>query len=177
MEEQGTIVVVLGYGCHLSCEMKMYLDLVVSFVAKNNVGAIIATGGYTNRKSAPGVSEAGMMATYLRERGVATRIILDETAVTTNQNLRSVVRVIGKRHFVGKRIVVFCDRARSIKVRILARIILGCWPELRPSTLTKGLRAIIMQLFVAMPLDVLASQFPFFEEMEIRRKERIMNQS
>jgi hypothetical protein len=157
--------------------MKHYLNAVVSFVEANNVAAVVTTGGCTNRKSAPGISEAGMMAAYLKERGVETPIILEEAAVTTNENLRSVGQIMHKQHLDDKQVVVFCDSARSLKVKILARLILGRWPEAKTYELTKGLVAKLKQIFVATPLDIIASQFPFFEKMELRRKERIMNNS
>jgi len=78
MAEKDALVVVFGYGCHLTESMRRYLDRVVSFVERNNVVAIIATGGYTNRKSAPGISEADMMATYLKDRGVAVPVFLEK---------------------------------------------------------------------------------------------------
>lgn len=177
MGEKNALVVVLGYGCHLTEPMEKYLDLVVSFAETDSVSAIIATGGYTNRKSTPGISESGIMATRLKERGVALPIVLEETAVTTNENLRGVARIAREQKLADKRIVVFCDSARSFKVRILARLILGRWPEIRTYGLTKGLVAKPKQIIVATPLDVLASQFPFFEKMELRRKEHIINNS
>jgi hypothetical protein len=175
--EKDALVVVLGYGCHLTEPMKRYLDSVVSFVETNKIAVVVTTGGYTNRKSAPGISEAGMMAAYLKERGVETPIILEEAAVTTNENLRSVGQILRERHLDDKRMVVFCDSARSFKVKIIARLILGRWPEVKTCELTKGLVTKLKQVFVATPLDVLASQFPFFEKMELRRKEHIMNNS
>lgn len=177
MAERDALVVVLGYGCHLTEPMKNYLDSVISFVERNGVTAIVATGGYTNRKSAPGISEAGMMASYLKECGVKIPIILEETSVTTNENLRSVGRIIRERRLAVQRVVIFSDSARSFKVKVLARLILGRWPEVRTYELTKGLVAKFKQIFVATPLDVLASQFPLFEKMELRRKEHIMNNS
>lgn len=177
MDENNALVVVLGYGCHLTEPMKKYLDFIVSFTKAGNVAAIITTGGYTNRKSAPGISEAGMMATYLMERDIATPIFLEETAITTNENLCSVLRIAREQKLTNKRVVVFCDSARSFKVRILARLILGRWPEIKTYELTKGLIPKIKQLLIATPLDVLASQFPFLEKMELRRKEHIMNNS
>lgn len=176
-DTKGALVVVLGYGCHLTETMKGYLDSVVRCVETNEVAAVIATGGYTNRKSAPGISEARMMADYLKERGVAVPVLLEETAITTNENLRSVVRIASEQQLTGIQVVIFCDSARSLKVWILARLILGHWPEIRSYELTKGLATKTKQLLVATPLDVLASQFPFFEKMELRRKERIMNKS
>ncbi len=177
MGEKDALVVVLGYGCHLTEPMKKYLDFVASFAKANNVAAIIATGGYTNRKSAPGISEAGMMAAYLKEWGIAKPIILEETAVTTNENLRSVMRILHEQRLADKRVVVFCDSARSFKVKILARLILGRWPEVKTYELTRGLVAKLKQIFVATPFDMLASRFSFFERMELRRKEYIMDNS
>lgn len=177
MDENGALVVVLGYGCHLTGPMKKYLDSVVSFVATNKVVAIITTGGYTNRKTAPGISEAGMMAGYLKQSGVVVPILLEETAVTTNENICDVAKITSERQLVAARAVIFCDSARSLKVKVLARLVLGYWPRVVSYELTKGLAAKIQQLFVAMPLDVLASQFLFFEKMELRRKEHIMNNS
>jgi len=177
MAEKDALVVVLGYGCHLTESMRRYLDRVVLFVERNNVVAIIATGGYTNRKSAPGISEAELMATYLKEREVKAPIILEETAVTTNENLRGIARITREQRVTNKRVVIFCDNARSLKVKILAWLILGHWLEIKTYELTKGLIAKIKQLVIATPLDILASQFPFFEKMELRRKEHIMNNS
>ncbi|KKT74043.1 MAG: hypothetical protein UW71_C0037G0007 [Parcubacteria group bacterium GW2011_GWB1_44_7] len=177
MAEKDALVVVFGYGCHLTESMRRYLDRVVSFVERNNVVAIIVTGGYTNRKSAPGISEAGMMAAYLKKQGVTVPILLEKMAVTTNENLRGVARIANERRLSDRRVVVFCDNARGLKVKILARLILGHWPEIKTHKLTKGLAAKIKQLVIATPLDVLASQFPFFERMELRRKEHIMNNS
>lgn len=177
MGEKNVLVVVLGYGCHLTESMKKYLDFVMSFVAKHKVAAIITTGGYTNRKTASGISEAGMMADYLKQSGVVAPILLDETAVTTNENIRGVAKITSERQLVAARAVIFCDSARSLKVKVLARLILGYWPRVVSYELTKGLAAKIQQLFVAMPLDVLASQFLFFEKMELRRKEHIINNS
>ena len=177
MLEKNALVVVLGYGCHLTEPMSKYLDCVVSFVETNDVAAIIATGGYTNRKSAPGISEAGMMAAYLKGQGITVSVFLEEDAVTTNENLRGVARIAHERRLADKRIVIFCDNARSLKVKILARLILGHWPETKTYELTKGLVAKIKQLVIATPLDILASQFPFFQQIELQRKEHIMNNS
>lgn len=177
MAEKDALVVVLGYGCHLTEPIKNYLDSVASFVKTSNAAAIITTGGYTNRKSAPGISEAGMMAAYLKEHGIAVPIILEKLSVTTNENIRSITRIAYEQKLTDKPVVVFCDSARSFKVKILSRLILGYWPEVRTYELTKGLNAKLKQLLVATPLDVLALQFPFFEKMELRRKEHIMNNS
>lgn len=178
MVEKEILVVVLGYGCHLTKPLKGYLDYVFEFIFLNFVSVIILTGGYTNRKSAPGVSEARMMSSHLRgRRNIYVRTYLDEESVTTKENLQNVARIIKEKHFELMRIVIFCDRARSLKVKILSKLILGYVPEIKTYELSKGFVEKVKQIFIATPLDVLASQFTFFEKMKLRRKERIMNNS
>jgi hypothetical protein len=75
------------------------------------------------------------------------------------------------------KVVIFCDRARWLKIKILGRLILGYWPEIRTYELTKGFIPKIKQLFIATPLDILALRFLFIEKMQLERKERIMNNS
>lgn len=177
MENGEVLVVVLGYGCHLTNPTKAYLDNVVHFVGCRNVTAIIATGGFTNRKSAPCVSEAWMMDHYLKSKEVKIPILMDESARTTNENLKNVRRIMLDHRLSEKWIVIFCDRARRIKVGILSYVVLGFVPEIRTYEITRGFFAKTKQLLVATPLDVLASRIPFFERMELRRRERIMNNS
>lgn len=179
MIENDLLVIVLGYGYHLTDPIKRYLEFVTSFIRQQRSGTttIITTGGYTNRKSAPGVSEAGMMAGYLKECGVTAQIIVEESSVTTIENLRNVKSIAHELGFTGKQIVVFCDSARSFKVRIIGRLIISCWLKINTYKLTKGVVANLKQLIIATPLDILASQFSFFEKMALRRKEDIMNNS
>ena len=62
MSSESAVVAVLGYGCHLTTEIGEYLEKVASFVAHNPTEAIITSGGFTNQKTAPERTEAGMMA-------------------------------------------------------------------------------------------------------------------
>lgn len=177
MCEKKAIVVVLGYGCHLTEKMKRYLDFVILFVEKNPVSAIITTGGFTNRKSAPGISEAGMMAKYLKKRGVTTAIMLEETATTTNENILGVANIIFDLYATKGRIVIFCDEARSWKVKVISRFVFGFWPKIITYDLTNNFLAKIKQIIIATPLDILALRFEFLAKMEHRRRENIMNNS
>ena len=174
MAKKKALVVVLGYGCHLTESMKHYLDSVVSFVADNDVEAIIVTGGCTNLKSAPGISEARMMASYLKDCWDKAPVFLEEVSVTTNDNLQNVAKILVKESFSCQRIVLFCSETHAVKVKLLARLILGCWPEVRTYELTKGLVPKLKQVFVATPLDVLALYIPFFGKLQLQRKEHIM---
>jgi len=167
----------MGYGCHLTDLMRKYLDNVMHLEGARNVAAIIATGGYTNKKTAPGMSEAMMMTDYLKRSGSTTVIFQEKAARTTAENLKNVQRMLPYYHLTGRRIVIFCDEAHKLKVKLLAHFIFGFVPEIRAHKVTGGLAAKIKQLFVATPLTVLALWFPFFERMELRRRERIMDES
>lgn len=171
---KAALVVVLGYGCHLSLEMKKYLDGVVRFSQTNKVTAIITTGGFTNKKSAPGVSEAGMMAEYLKRHGITAPIYLEERATTTYENILMVARIVHERQIEDCHMVIFCDESRRFKVKIFAWSIFGYWPTISTYDLTKNLAEKIKQIFIATPLDVLASQIPVLEKLRQRRKKRIM---
>lgn len=166
------VVVVLGYGCILTDRVKGYLDKVIDFVQNSNVSAIITTGGFTNPKEAPGVSEAKMMADYILFKGaVRAPIVLEEDAFTTNENLKNCA-LIYKQRFSGKPVVVFCDRARIIKVKVLFRLAFGFWPEVKYYEITKGLSEKLRQIIIATPLDILATIFPLLEKLERRRREK-----
>ncbi|MDP2648176.1 MAG: hypothetical protein Q8P35_02980, partial [Candidatus Yanofskybacteria bacterium] len=65
------VVIVCGYGCHLvtpdsrDTPLKNYLDRVVQFLNTHRPSAVVLCGGYTQQKSAPGVSEAALMRDYI----------------------------------------------------------------------------------------------------------------
>lgn len=129
-EKDNSVVVVLGYGCYLTKEIKEYLGLVVGFLKDRKVAAIITTGGHTN-PNLPEVSEAGIIADYLKSSGVTVPIFLEEDSKTTNENLRGAKKILHEYELVDNKIIIFCDSVRALKVKILARLILGRWPEIR----------------------------------------------
>src|SRR5262245_40070819 len=116
------IFVVLGYGCHLTERVRGYLAHAAARI--EGQGLVITSGGRTALVSAPGVSEAELMAKHLRTLGVALPIEFEETARTTVENLRNVARLIEKRGFAPSSLVIFCDRARQRKIDGLARYFL-----------------------------------------------------
>ncbi|MCX6778910.1 MAG: YdcF family protein, partial [Candidatus Magasanikbacteria bacterium] len=124
------IVAVMGYGCHLTPVLKEYLDLVVSYAKSNPHSIIFCTGGFTNQKTAPGVSEAGLMAEYLRQQGVNNYIIKEDTAKTTTENLRNLRQYAALRIDSLERVVIFCDSCRSLKIRLIFHHFFGFWPEI-----------------------------------------------
>ncbi|MFZ5365038.1 MAG: YdcF family protein [Patescibacteria group bacterium] len=171
------VAIVMGYGCHLSAGLKAYLDVVVNFAKYNQLVAIICSGGFTNQKSAPGISEASVLAGYLRHCGVFQPIYLDESARTTSENLYGARRVMAEKSLRPDRIVIFCDTARAMKVRILARLILGNWPLIITYDLSKRKVEWLKQTMIATPLDVAGMAIPEIRRAMLRRRQKFMAKS
>ena len=67
-QEKKRIVVVCGYGCHLDSPLDwVYLPRIKRFISEQSPDLVILCGGYTQRKSAPGISEARLMFNWLRK--------------------------------------------------------------------------------------------------------------
>lgn len=162
---------VLGYGCHLTEKMQRYLDEVVAFVKTDPVAWVVATGGYTNKRSAPRTSEAKMMAKYLRGHGIA--VITENAAQTTCENFEGISRIILQRKMRPSSIVVFCNKTHALKARLIGRVILGVWPEIKPVNVLGISTNEICKQIIATPLDMLSLWVPFLKKQGLRRKERI----
>lgn len=169
---------IFGYGCYLTPELTTYLDQIIEFTKIHIVRAIILTGGYTSKKRAD-VSEAILMQQYLAQRGIRTLFLLDNTAITTNQNLLAVGQIMSEYQsdLEGTRVIFFCDHSHRWKIKIVTRLLLGFWPETRTAPIIKGWINNIKQLLVATPLNILASQILFFEQLELKRKQKIIRQN
>lgn len=170
-------VLVCGYGCRLSPEMELYLNKVVEFVKINNVRAIITSGGKTNRRSAPGISEAGLMADYLKAQGVTMPVYLDGEAITTTGNIEGATQYLTKLGMKPEQLVIFCDSCRSLKVKLITEVLLGCWPTVHTFDLTKHFKKKLSQYCIRTPLEILALYFPVLKKGLIRRREEIMDKS
>lgn len=168
-----TVAVVLGYGCHLTESIKRYLERVAAYESAYKFSVIITTGGFTEKKSAPGISEAWLMANYLKAFGVSAPVILEERARTTTENLRNVARLIRERGLEGKPIMIFADSCRALKVRLLARLIIGVWPMIRKYDLSRRFTAKLRQWFLATPFDLLGFFIPALERVELRLRARL----
>ena len=173
MEKQGTLAVVLGYGCHLTEPIKRYLETVVAYESAYEFEAAIVTGGFTQPKSAPGISEAAMMAGYLESFGLKAPLILEERARTTTENLRGVLRVMQEYGLKPERIMIFCDSCRALKVRLLARLILGVRPMVVKYDLTKRFWLKTKQYLIATPVDLLGFFIPALEGLELRLRTQL----
>ncbi len=138
MAEKRHIVVVCGYGCHLRdpegrpTPLMPYLAKVVTYLYMRQPELVIFCGGHTQRDTAPGVTEARLMANYVADafRGCAWffrgKVRLEEGSYTTLYNIRNAAATIRNwafHHARGEkvRITVFCEATRSPNVVMLAR--------------------------------------------------------
>ena len=137
MAEKRHIVVVCGYGCHLRdpegrpTPLRPYLDRVAAFINQHNPELVIFCGGHTQHKSAPGVSEAGLMSSYLDHDcmvlpGKRTEFRSEPNSYTTYENIRNAAAATRNwvfHHARGEkvRITIFCEATRSPNVVMLAR--------------------------------------------------------
>lgn len=161
------IVVVMGYGCHLTPVLKEYLDKVVGYIKSNPRSLVFCTGGFTSQRTAPDVSEAGMMAAYLRRQGVVNHIVKEERSRTTTENLKHLKKWAGKQVRGVTRVVIFCDTCRGFKIRMIFRHFFGFWPEIRSFEVTRRWQSKVIQYVYATPLDLLGLYFPFVEKFEL----------
>lgn len=130
MDYTRRIVVVHGYGCRLVPELTSYLDRTVRFVNEHQPAHLILTGGFTQQKTCPGVSEAALMAIYIRERlAHVPRIHLEEESYTTFGNVRNARNRIQRLEPVADAwqgpdprrnvVTVFCEAQRALKTLVL----------------------------------------------------------
>lgn len=171
------VLLVCGYGCYVSPGLERYLDRVVQFAREWNPDFIIVSGGYTQRLSAPGESEADLMRDQIGRRapGIGARCILDDDAYTTPDNLSNAAQILRDRGVAeGEReVVIFCDTLRALKVAIYAEDHLG---QVTIETVhldrssAKGQIIPTLQAFVA-------RRFPLVDRihrsLRIRRSERL----
>ena len=129
------ILIVNGYGCHLNTPLgHIYLPKVVRFIDENfeQIMKVIFTGGFTQHETAPGISEARLMADYIRTHSkCAPDIIVECDSYTTHENIYNSEACIWEVHLYeflqnGKpwpdvRIVVFCEALRTASVIMLSR--------------------------------------------------------
>ncbi|OGN06717.1 MAG: hypothetical protein A2669_00065 [Candidatus Yanofskybacteria bacterium RIFCSPHIGHO2_01_FULL_48_25b] len=127
------VVVVCGYGCHLNTQLRSYLDRVAEFINRHNPQLVILCGGETQKKTAPGRTEASVMAEYLVDVHQKTpRFQVSPDSFTTFENIRDAVDVIRRQVWrVGRcggfmvRVTIFCEAQRAPLVVMLARHFMG----------------------------------------------------
>lgn len=163
------VVIICGYGCHLTPKIREYLQRVAYHLDGVPHALVIPSGGPTNEKSLPGVSEAGIMEQYLRALGVTRVIVCEGGSVTTLQNLRyarEIMRLpqLCKRLSASPKVTIFCDSIRAFKVRYLARRVLrGAALQIIGCDFHRSLRDKLYQFFAATPAEMLSYYFPSLE--------------
>lgn len=182
------IVIVYGYGCHLTDRYKEYLRRVANFLGSNLVDWLIFCGGESQKKSAPGISEAGLMRDFLEGDGEndwheayvgkrpLPKIFTESTSLTTPENVCFTATFLTKFDPKNYQLVIFCDASQALKVKILAEEI---FPEHEIQIETcdfsgrgeakKQLKATILEV-LALKLPVLAR---WHHNQRVKRAERI----
>ena len=128
-ENVPTAVVVCGYGCHLVPELTRYLDTVADYINRCEPDALVLCGGLTQQASAPDRTEALVMLEYLEMPGKLRHrpyLFLEDGSFTTSENLRGASIILEHRNV--RRLIIFCEATRSLKVSILARHFFGFPP-------------------------------------------------
>src|SRR5437016_5684188 len=116
-----SVGIVCGY--ELDGDLDRYVDAVRPLIALERVDWLVLSGGRTSPGSFS--SEAWVMAGALGEIVPRERLLLEEHAMTTLENLLFGRGLAEDRCGPVDRFVVFCDRVHRRKVATLARLILG----------------------------------------------------
>lgn len=151
-------VVVLGYGCDLTDDLKNYLQEVAKYVQKNLGNVIVVTsGGFTQKETKPEVSEAGMMMDYLVKSGVPWFRIVPEThSQSTIDNLFCTSLIFQRvSEGIDWRVVIFCDSIRKFKVKVEAKYFYKGDFEVIGIDFNRSLTEKLYQWFFATPVELL----------------------
>src|SRR3989344_5894390 len=172
------VVIVCGYGCHLVPVLQEHLDRIVLFINEEKPDCLIFCGGFAQRKSAPGVSEAGMMYCYItpRLRHSLLLVFLETDSYTSLDNIQ-LANKINRRWELAQpetKLTVFCEATRALKhdrmirkiFRRRANLETASWELMDP---LKQLGSTIYE-WTAMEFPPLAS---YFRDKRIRRAEEI----
>lgn len=166
------VVIVCGYGCHLTDKLCGYLDYIAGYLIanKNDIYLIITSGGCTNKKTAPGVSEAVLVKNYLGEKlrmvKVGLAFVGEDEAVTTPDNLEFSARLIQELRMPFRdeyfEAVIFCDSIRAFKVRYLAKRLLpgGMGIQVVGYDFRRSVRDKVRQYLITTPLEIVSFYIP-----------------
>jgi len=131
-------VIVCGYGCNLDSPLRPYLDRVRAYCIERAPVTVIACGGMTQQKSFPGQCEARVISQDLvsdeHENQITSdlgiRVYEERSSYTTQENIRNAAARIKRMapEEKDRRITVFCEATRALKVAALVRHELGFPP-------------------------------------------------
>ena len=132
---------------------------------------VVASGGYSQRKTAPNRSEAGVIKSFLQDK-ISTPIIEENDALTTNENLKNVVRLLrNKIRLETHSLVIFCDAIRALKEKTIAERIFWEY-DIQVETYDMSPRGATKRQILASFEDVLASYFPVINSIRRKIRER-----
>lgn len=157
---------VLGYGCTLSPALVGYLDAVAMDLTRkprDERALLWTSGGFTQQRSAPGLSEARLLAHELHARGVRLEVELDEAARTTLENLRGLATAAQRHGLSAAQIVICCDGTRRAKIRWVARRLLGGEPALWCYDLQRSTTHALTQASLGLAYDAAALRLSWLE--------------
>lgn len=172
------IVIVCGYGCHLVPELKKYLDKVAQFANQEKPNCLILCGGFTQRKSAPGISEAALMKSYIipQLKYAPDFVFLEEDSYTSLDNIQKAAVKVHIKQLMSKetRMTIFCEATRALKVDLLIRHFFGRRADIETASweLMLPQKQIVMTLYdwVAIKSPLLAD---YFRHKRLQRSEQI----
>lgn len=125
--EEPVVAVLCGYNFFLkdNTTAKVYVERVLPYLRQcHNLQAIVVTGGVSRPTERPGQSEAGIMQRELLAHGVSVRIILEDRALSTRQNLLfSYELIVGDPKLRDARVIIFADVIK----RPVIWFLLGGW--------------------------------------------------
>lgn len=117
------VIIVCGYGCdRQGYRIQEYLDYISQITNQmRHDYLVITTGGFTNPRQFPGISEASMMTEQLITRGLPTEnILLEEQSLTSNQNIENCSNIVKNLLKPELKIYIVCDSIRKFKIFIIA---------------------------------------------------------
>lgn len=170
------MVVVMGYGCHLSQKMKEYLYHAKSIAEQYDRSIVQVCGGATNIKTAKGVTEARMMANYLFTI-TDIPVILNECGTTTDGNLLHVEPTCVENDYEIKSLYIVCDDKRYYKVKYLAKRVMNHKYIISKFKFDNNIIGYLIQYFIATPVDIMAFKFPLINKLKQIYRNIIMKNS
>ena len=164
--------IVLGYQERREGVLARYLAQVareLAHVRASSDEVIVTSGGVTAKRTAPGVSEAQLMADHLVDAGLDERaIIVEGRSRTTLENFRNSACALRERGITPTRAVVFCDAVRETKVAMLARAFFPSVPtELRRHDFERTPLQALVQRTLAVAHDAALLRWPLLERVSL----------
>ncbi|MBI2626887.1 MAG: YdcF family protein [Parcubacteria group bacterium] len=180
-------VLVCGYGTDLTANgyyLYFILFELIKLSKQHKEIVVIASGGETNKKSRPGKTEADMIADYLDKNLVYhginnVKILRERIAYTIRQNLEESshgFKFEFRMRHLPRNIVVICKQSHVLKVKLLSSALWGFIPRIIHFEERLNFKETIKQKIAAF-LSLAGVWIPPIANMELERKERIINES